>query len=240
MKPAADIRKTNHAKLGQILPQTWGERWTVTSYLSISSVAIFMLAISVATTVSYWRIPDWGPANPANIISGSSQAPNQYRLLTPLLYGFATKLTGKSDLADRFVTFTSILFCYIACAAFFQKSTGSLGITMLCLLALLGSFQTGFMYRHRQEFWETGLLVLYVMMVHRENPNWKGSLLITFLGSLNRETWIFTIIATIVCHSVNSGRAKDFFKNKANVMAIIANLGVYTAIYVLLRCYYYV
>ncbi len=210
-----------------------------TRYSFILTIAIFVAAISLATTVEYFRIPDWSPANPANIISGNSRAPNQYRVLTPLIYSLGTEIINKPELVDRLVVFASILFCYIVCAICFRRSTRSLGIAMVCLLALLGSFQTGFMYRHRQEFWETGFLVLCAKWIHDENPNWKGFIFITFLGSLNRETWIFVIMAAAVCRIFHPRPGKDFPINKSDLIGLTVSFAIYTAVYVSVRYYAY-
>ena len=131
--------------------------------------AAFLISLSMQTTWQYSHLQDHWTVMPWNIIEGKSTSPNQYRIVTPLLFsalrslvpylnravsfpGYVVRQPRK--LADRITLFVSVLFCYTACLVLLMKFTGNPGLSALLLLALYGTFQSGFIWQSRQEFFE--------------------------------------------------------------------------------------
>ena len=164
--------------------------------------AFFLVLVQATDTLYLQRTREMGVASPANIIAGKSQAPNQYRVLGPLLWQALDKLLLHDPVAsDRAVIFISILAAYLAAGALFYRSSHSMPITMLGLLALLGSFVFGMAFKYRQEFFETAFVSVALLTVtssRRIGPMYAVLSFCTLLGSLNRETYVFCIMATAV------------------------------------------
>lgn len=160
----------------------------------------FIYSLTITTFSLYMETEDHKVINPENIISGHSQAPNQYRILAPLLYEILNKtLIHNSTTSDHIVIFVSILTAYLSAGILFYKSSlGSLTVSGLSLLALLGCFSFGMEWKYRQEFFEVtfvSLSLLTVLSVQKTQLLYSFLAVITFFGSLNRETYIFCLIA---------------------------------------------
>jgi hypothetical protein len=214
------------------------------NWLGIIFVALFLLVISAITTSEYLRLP--GGGSPSSVLTGNSLAPGQYRLLTPFVCFLIDKMLNNPILSYRTTLYLSILFSFTVCfVLFFQevvrlgfKAKEALGLSMILSLALLGCFQSGFLLQYCQEFWETGFLVLCFIVVDRDCPNYFVLVMITLLGSLNRETWIFTIGACLIMRVFYNGSILNFIKNKSDLLGMLACLVTYFLIFFLARWFY--
>jgi hypothetical protein len=165
------------------------------------AAVIFISAIVQSTAFLYSRTSDAYFLRPDNILAGRSEAPNQYRVLVPLLNGLLWR-AGHLDAekSDRLVILASIVLCYLAAGALFLKSSGSVPAAMLALVALLGSFAFGMTWRYRQEFFDVAFVSLFFLILIAGRPKgWTYVLLavITALGALNRETFGFCITGMV-------------------------------------------
>ncbi|HVO76709.1 MAG TPA: hypothetical protein VMT60_01865, partial [Candidatus Bathyarchaeia archaeon] len=87
----------------------------------------FLYAIVETTNWLYSKTSDVYALRPDNILSGLSEAPNQYRILVPLLNRLLRSggHLGRDE-SDRLVILASIILCYAAAGALFYKSSRSL------------------------------------------------------------------------------------------------------------------
>ena len=178
----------------------------------LAAVCMFLLSLAVTTDWLYSKTEDRKVLQPANIISGYSKAPNQYRVLVPLIYRFVNLYLGIDPArSDRAVIFLSILAAYVAAGALFYRSSGSLGTMMLASLALLGCFCLGMVYKSRQEFFEVAFVSAALLVITSVPRTWVMYCLlaaITLLGSLNRETYVFCITG-VTAHIVWQQRSSS-------------------------------
>jgi hypothetical protein len=212
----------------------------VSKLIAAFAILLFLYALTLATYSLYSKTSDSYLTHPGDILAGRSKAPNQYRLLVPLLWRLLQS-TGlfSPDRSDRIIVFSSILFCYIASGALFYRSSRSMPLTMLSLVALLGSFSYGMLWKYRQEFFEVGFVSLFFLIIMRPTI-WKYLLLslITALGALNRETFVFCITGMAV-HAVWRGRATSERKTLArDALAVLVMLIIYLAVFIGVRYHY--
>jgi len=205
------------------------------------AICVFILILTKTTDSLYSHTADHRVLVPAKIIAGESQAPNQYRILTPLLYkALDSKLIHNPELSDRIVIFLSILACYVAAGALFYRSSRSMTTTLLGLLALLGCFSFGMIWKYRQEFFEVALVstaLLTVISVRKIRLMYLLLMLMVLLGSLNRETYVFciTAIAThIIYHRVIGNREKV----SKHITGIAVLFAAFAVCYIAPRWYY--
>lgn len=158
--------------------------------------ASFVAALSLTTYVRYQGTYEHPLVEPQNIISGQSQAPHQYRVLPALLFSAIDRVVGHTRLSDKIVQAASILFCYGTALLLFFRASRSLPLAMLALLALFGSFSSGMQWKHRTEFFETGLVALLMHLTHAAKVRWPQLGAVTLLGSLNRETFLLALVGT--------------------------------------------
>lgn len=172
--------------------------WTRRVALALS-VCLTFVALTGTTLVLYSRTHDHPTLNPENILTGRSQAPNQYRILVPLLYGaLRNSLDLEPASADFVVLAGSILFCFAATGALFVRTGGSPALAAVGQVAVIGACTLGMFWKARQEFFEMGVVSLTLLVLLRSastRATYAWLCLLTLLGSLNRETHIFCLIA---------------------------------------------
>jgi len=204
------------------------------------AICIFVVCLTRTTDVLYLRTINQHVLSPANIIAGKSQAPNQYRVLAPLLYEALDKVIHNPAKSDHIVIFLSILAAYVAAGALFYRSSRSMPVTALGLLALLGCFSLGMLYKYRQEFFEVALVsvaLLVVVSVRRSRVMYPLLALVTLLGTLNRETYAFcvsAIAAQVLWQRVTVNREPA----AKHIMGIIALVAVFVVGYIGPRWYF--
>lgn len=200
---------------------------------------LFIMSLSFGTFSQYAKTMDHRVNVPANILVGESQAPNQYRVLFPLAYWCVKKFTGNNTTADKVVIFVSIFFCYVVCGILFVSDTRSGTTTMICLLALYGALVSGFEWKYRQEFFETAFVTAAAILAEKQRPNWLLFCGITLFASLNRETWIFAIVATYVVRRSYAPESHTWSHlERHDIVGILASLAVYVTCFVTTRMYF--
>lgn len=157
----------------------------------------FTLVIARTTDTLYARCPDNVVHNPTVILDGHSLAPNQYRVLVPLLHHAVDALWFRNPpKADRVVVYVCILICFSVFGYMVYSETGSTPAACIAMLAFLGCLPIGMMARYRQEWVEVPCVCLAVMLATRKTVGWRtyGALaLVTVVGVLNRETFAFCL-----------------------------------------------
>ena len=202
------------------------------------AVILFLSAIVQATNFLYSRTSDAYMLRPDNILAGFSEAPNQYRILVPLLNGLLWR-TGhfNAERSDRVVILASIVLCYLAAGALFLKSSGSVPAAMLALVALLGSFAFGMTFKYRQEFFDVAFVSLFFLILIRGRPRgWTCILLaiITALGALNRETFAFCITG-MIAHLWSSRREMGKGSALRDASGVLVLCLIFVAVFVGVR-----
>jgi hypothetical protein len=204
--------------------------------IQLAFVAVFLVALSFATFRAYRTTQEHHVLYPQNILAGLSQAPNQYRVLAPLLYFATSRVFKDPQTADEAVILLSILFCYTATFILFYTASQSLLLTLVFQLALLGAFVGGMAFKYRQEFFEAGFVSLVMFLAYRKKVLWWAIYIITILGSLNRETFIFALIALTLCLFFRESNWRTFLRDYAK--KLVPLFLIYVLIYVGTRYYY--
>lgn len=200
---------------------------------------LFLVSLSFGTFTQYAKTKDHQVISPENILAGESQAPNQYRILFPLVYGCVKKAVKNAILADKTVIFASILFCYVICGILFFTDTRSQTMSMICLLALYGAFASGFVWKYRQEFLETAFVTAAVVLIEKDRPNWIVFCSLTLFATLNRETWIFTIFATYIVRRSRAANPETWLHlTKQDLVGIVIAVLVYGTCFTATRMYF--
>lgn len=200
---------------------------------------LFIFAISYSTYYMYQTTRDYPFFTPENILAGESQNPHQYRVLFSYSYAVLNKLVfNDKELADRMAQLLSILVFYVAVASLLIKVTGSPQKTMIGLLMLLGALSLGMVNKTRNEFYEMAFLALFFREIIRGNERWWIMILLTILGSLNRETYAFILIAyTIHLWSEASYSLNSLIRKKEFINLLLMS-AIFIAVFIGLRSYY--
>lgn len=159
-------------------------------------LGVFLLALSTRTYSSWRRGFDYDPVqHPWTIVAGDSLAPHQYRILYPAMWwGLSRLMPG--ELADKALLFLTIVGCYTVLFGVFRSLMKSIPLACLGLLAFLGTCMHPYQFQFRDTFLEIGLVALafYLQIKTAEDAKiWNWLAAISFLGTLNRETWIFVL-----------------------------------------------
>jgi len=157
-------------------------------------VFLFFLALTRTADMLYMKTTPHEETDLERILSGESLAPNQYRVLAPLCYWAAVRITDDARISRRAVTYASIVFCFLAAGALFYSVTASLVLTMVAEIALLGGFAFGMWWKYRQEFFGVGFVSLALLLystVRRTKLKYALLAVVTLLATLNRETFLF-------------------------------------------------
>lgn len=203
---------------------------------SLLAVA-FTVALSVSAFALYLRTIDAPVIDIRNIAAGRSQAPNQYRVLAPLLFA-AARGAMPEKWADAVVILVSLLFCFTATWLLFGLASTSAPLKMVFQLALLGAFAGGVVFKYRDSFFEVGFAALTMWLAYRKKISWPALVLVTALGSLNRETYLFslTALSSKFFFDDAGGKLGAFLKSYAPKLAALCL--VYAAAYVGTRYYF--
>jgi hypothetical protein len=163
-------------------------------------VVLFFLALTRTADMLYMKTTPHEETDLERILSGESLAPNQYRVLAPLSFWAAVRITGDARISERIVTYASIAFCFLAAGALFYSATESLLLGMIAEIALLGGLTFGMWWKYRQEFFEVGFVSLALLLYSRvRSVKTKYALLavVTLLATLNRETFVFVWVGVL-------------------------------------------
>jgi hypothetical protein len=190
------------APISSFIGNTFTRPQRLTTALRFLAIAAFLLMLARTTDWMYLKTEDHRVLDPKNIIAGASQAPNQYRVLSPILSEILDRLIlHNARRSDHAVIFLSILLAYAATMALFYKASGSVTVTLLALLALLGCFSFGMEFKYRQEFFEVAFVagaLLAVLLIRRLPALYAVLAVLTLFGSLNRETFAFCLSGVAV------------------------------------------
>ena len=175
---------------------------------------LFLLALSVRT-YSWWTKGFDDPVHhPNTILSGNSLAPDQYRVLYPLLWKTVSLVLGEQD-GDKGLLFVSILFCYVVLYEAFV-SGGLSGLSAcLFLLAFYGTTHSWYHYFYRDTFLEVALVVLAyrIQAAMQEGRNWGNRLaLLSVAGIMNRESWVFVLTGVVCGFMGKAGGVSSLFR----------------------------
>jgi hypothetical protein len=197
-------------------------------------LAVVIIAASVKSYSLYATTLDASEMMPAVIAGGQAHAPNQYRLLVPLLWRATTSIGITSQAAERGVVIVSILFCYAALAAALYRSSLSVPVTSLCIIAFYGAAASGFWFRYRDTFFEVGFTCIGMCLVLAKRPAWPVYSLLSAVAALNRETWLFSLIAAAIsrsAHAVGLGSSRSRWRDLIGIgCAALLAAGVLAAV----------
>jgi hypothetical protein len=212
-----------------------------TPIIALFALAVFLFGLVRTTDWLYQKTTDHRVLEPQRIMSGMSQAPNQYRILAPALCLLVDKmLLHDPGHSDHAVVFFSILFAYVAAFALFYVSSRSIPISILASLALLGCFSFGMMWKYRQEFFEVGFVSLTLIAATRIRHVGRMYFVIamlTVLGSLNRETFIFCIMGVAV-HAIGNRIMIQKESGRLHLRGVSILLAIFAICYVGLRWHF--
>ena len=198
-----------------------------------------VIAAAAVKTYSLWTTTiDAREMMPAVIAAGQAQAPNQYRVLVPLLWRGATSLGVGADAADRGIVAVSIVFCYAALAAALYRSSGSLPVTALCLIAFYGAAASGFWFRYRDTFFDAGFTCLGMQLVLERRPAWGRYAGLSAVAALNRETWLFSLIAATISRRADAKGTEDSGWARRDVIGLAGACLVAAAVLIAVRAQY--
>jgi len=204
-------------------------------------LGLFIFILAETTNWQYSSTRDHRVLRPENIIQGKSQAPNQYRILAPLLTLFLNRtLISDFDRSDQLIIFLSIIICYITAGILFYRSSGSVPLTMLALLALMGSFSSGMLWKYRQEFFEVAATVsalLVIQSIRNKSSMYCFLGLITLVGSLNRETFVFCLTG-ITTHIIWNRILGQKEKPSGHIIGIAIQFAIFSICFFGLRWYF--
>ncbi len=159
-------------------------------------ICLFILALS-SRTYSAWRKGyDHDPVqHPWTIMAGESLAPHQYRVLFPVMWQGLSQVL-EAGLADKVLLFMTIVGCYTTLFFIYRSLMKNTALVSLALLAFLGTCMHPYQFQFRDTFLEITLISLAFYLQSRVDQRpaiWNGLALLSFIGTLNRETWIFVL-----------------------------------------------
>ena len=201
-------------------------------------LAVVITAASVKSYSLYATTLDGSEMMPAVIASGQAHAPNQYRLLVPLLWRAATSMGIGSRTAEHGIVIVSIMFCYVALAAALYRSSSSVPVTALCLIAFYGAAASGFWFRYRDTFFEVGFTCIGMRLVLAQRPAWPLYGLLSGVAALNRETWLFSLVAAAVSRSAQWVKARPSHSRRRDVIGIGLAALVTVGVLAVVRAHY--
>jgi hypothetical protein len=175
-------------------------------------LALVVIGASVKSYTLYASTLDSVELMPRTIASGQGLAPNQYRVLVPLLWRGAVALGIGPDAAERAIVAFSILFCYGVLAAVLYRASRSMPVASVCLLAFYGAAASGFWFRNRDVFFDAAFTAIGMDIVVQPSPRWLLYAIVSAAASLNRETWFFSLIAAGVSRWFDAGGARALLK----------------------------
>ena len=195
--------------------------------LSIALLVVVIISASVKSYSLYSSTLDAAQLMPDTIASGRALAPNQYRVLVPLLWRGAIGVGIGAGAAERAIVAFSIVFCYAALAAVLYSVSRSVPIAALCLIAFYGAAASGFWFRNRDVFFDAAFTAIGMGLVVQSNPRWITYAVVSMLASLNRETWLFSLIAATLSRWSDAGGLRLFItRRRRDVLGLSAAAGV--------------
>lgn len=204
-------------------------------------VALFLLGLSVRTYSVWIKGQDAGSImhHPDYIVEGRSWAPDQYRILFPLIWQGVHMTLGR-DAAQSLPLFVSIVLCYAVWMAVFRRESGRIVSAGVLLLALYGACSHWYHYYYRETFLDLMWVGLGFYMQPYLGERWRPWVwfaAISLLATLSRESWLFILMGTgfRLWAEAGSLRALAFDRRWRTVraglaMALIATLVAYVSV----------
>jgi hypothetical protein len=214
--------------------------------LQAALLALVVMAASVKSYSLFSSTLDAVELMPRTIANGQALAPNQYRVLVPLLWKAGVGSGIAPDTAERAIVAFSILFCYAVLAVVLYRSSGSIPVAAVCLIAFYGAAASGFWFRNRDVFFEAAFTALGMDLAVQPRPRWIPYAIVSAAASLNRETWLFSLIGAGAARWFDAGglralitrRRRDVFGLTAAAIVSITILAAVRAVYGI-RPYHY-
>ncbi len=209
-----------------------------------AALVLLVLAVSVRMFGIWIKGIDHEPMHyPDQIMAGTSYAPDQYRILYPLMWkGLSTVMEGKR--ADSIMLFLTIIFCFSAIFRVYQAETGNDILAGLALLAFFGTCMNWYYYLYRDTFLEIGLVALAFPLIMKlgtgEKIAWPLALL-SLLGGLARESWAFIISGMAVASIVQAGGLRNLIRApnwRETRKALWLSAAAFLLAYISVRFYY--
>lgn len=198
-----------------------------------------VLAASVKSYNLFATTLDHPEHMPQTIAGGLAHAPNQYRLLVPLLWKGASSAGLDGPKADVAIVVFGILFCYAALAAAIYLASRSVPVTALCLLAFYGAAASGFWFRTREFFFDVGFTASGMALVVQQRPAWALYVILSAVAALNRETWLFSLVAAAASRLADARSLRALLKDRRrDAVGLIASGLVSVAVLVAVRLIY--
>ena len=196
-------------------------------------LATFILALSTRTYSSWRRGFDDDPVqHPWTILAGDSLAPHQYRVLYPAMWWGLSRVM-EPKLADKALLFLTIVGCYATLFWVFRALMKNVPLACLGLLAFLGTCMHPYQFQFRDTFLEIGLIAtaFYLQTKTAENPRtWNWLAVLSVVGTLNRETWIFVLSGCFLAQCSKGARALWATAEGRTALAGLAKMVVATGI----------
>ena len=199
-------------------------------------LVVFILALSTRTYSSWRRGFDDDPVqHPWTIMAGDSLAPHQYRVLYPAMWWGLSRIV-EPELADKGLLFLTIVGCYATLFWIYRALMKSVPLACMGLLAFLGTCMHPYQFQFRDTFLEIGLIsaAFFLQTKTDENPGiWNVLAVLSVIGTLNRETWIFVLSGCFLAQCGKGVRALWATDEGRTAMLGLAKMVAATALTVL-------
>lgn len=200
-------------------------------FIQVALLCIFVLALSTRTYSAWRRGFDHDPVqHPWTIVAGDSLAPHQYRVVYPFIWDFLSSWV-EPMVADKILLFATIVACYSVLLAIYRKLMGDMMLACLGALAFLGTCMHPYQFQFRDTFLEVMMITLAFYLQSRaiasEPRLWLMLAVLSVLGTLNRETWLFVLTGTFLALFQNGIR--PVWQTKRGVINLVGWLGMVVA-----------
>lgn len=202
----------------------------------VTLLALVVLAASIRMYLSFSTAPTHAVLDPENILHGRSLAPNQYRILAPLLCAALRALLGDFHEADEVVQALAIVACNAAIVAVLLRETESVELSSVGLAAFVGATANTMAWRNRETFLEVLFAIVGFAIVTRPRPRWAAFAALSLLGALNRETWAFVLTGAAAARVAAAGGARRL--PRADVLGLAASGAIALAAFAGVRVFY--
>ncbi|APR81845.1 Hypothetical protein A7982_07194 [Minicystis rosea] len=202
----------------------------------LTLLALVVLAVSIRMYLAFVPAPTHRVLDPWNILAGGSLAPNQYRVLAPLLCALLKPLVGGAHEADELVQILAILGCNTALVALLLRETGKLELACVGLVAFFGAAANTMAWRNRETFLEALFALIGFALVVRPRPRWVAFAFVSVLGTLNRETWAFVLFAAVASRVAAAGGLRRL--PRADVIGLASAAALALATFVGVRAHF--
>lgn len=183
-------------------------------------LCLVVLATSIRMYLAFLPAPTHPVLDPVNILRGASLAPNQYRVLAPLLGALLGALLGDAREGDEVLQLLAIVACNAALVAVLLRETRRLELACVGLVAFFGATAYTMAWRNRETFLEAAFALVGFALVTRPRPRWALFAVVSMLGALNRETWGFVLCGAAAARIAAAGGLRALWRGPARRDAI--------------------